>query len=377
MKIVTVSNYFNHHQKPLSEALYKITQGQFFFVATSPMSEERKKMGWDSANKPSYVLDVSACKEDEDKALRVIEQADAVIWGDAPIKYVKNRLKKGKLTFRCTERIFKKGFSFKEYVPRAIKHRLLNWPCRKQFLLCMSAYAAGDYAKMGLYKGRAYKWGYFTETKQYDLQKLLDKKRENKEIFILWTARMIPLKHPEHALYVAERLKNDGYKFQMKFIGDGELITDLQHTAENKHLDEVAFLGSMTPEEVRNYMEKANIFMFTSDQNEGWGAVVNEAMNSGCAVVANNAIGSVPYLIEHGKNGLIYDNGDICSLYANVKSLCDNQQMRETLGIAAYKTITDEWNAENAAHLLVDWVSNRQQRIPIGSNMCGVLEKES
>ena len=34
-------------------------------------------------------------------------------------------------------------------------------------------------------------------------------------------------------------------------------------------------------------MEKCHIHIFTSNHLEGWGAVVNEAMNSGCCEVAN------------------------------------------------------------------------------------------
>ena len=49
----------------------------------------------------------------------------------------------------------------------------------------------------------------------------------------------------------------------------------------------------------------------TSNQEEGWGVVVNEAMNSGCVVIGSNLAGSVPYLIENGKNGLIYNCGDL------------------------------------------------------------------
>jgi hypothetical protein len=37
----------------------------------------------------------------------------------------------------------------------------------------------------------------------------------------------------------------------------------------------------MPPEEVRVHMEQSNIYLFTSDFGEGWGAVLNEAMNSG------------------------------------------------------------------------------------------------
>ncbi len=49
-------------------------------------------------------------------------------------------------------------------------------------------------------------------------------------------------------------------------------------------------LGAMSPDKVRAYMERADVFLFTSDFNEGWGAVLNESMNSGCAVVASHAM---------------------------------------------------------------------------------------
>ena len=65
----------------------------------------------------------------------------------------------------------------------------------------------------------------------------------------------------------------------------------------------------MSPEKVRSVMEKSHIFVFTSSHLEGWGAVVNEAMNSGCAVVANVQAGAVPYLIEQGVNGIAYPRG--------------------------------------------------------------------
>ena len=54
-------------------------------------------------------------------------------------------------------------------------------------------------------------------------------------------------------------------------------------------------------------MERADIYLATSDRQEGWGAVINEAMNSGCAVVADHMMGAVPYLISHEENGMIYN----------------------------------------------------------------------
>ncbi len=68
MKLVFVSNYINHHQIPLSEELFKLTDGSYRFIQTEPMEEERIKLGWDegAASKP-YVIkyddDPEECKK--------------------------------------------------------------------------------------------------------------------------------------------------------------------------------------------------------------------------------------------------------------------------------------------------------------------------
>ena len=48
MKLTFVSNYINHHQKPLSDELYKKLGDDYTFIQTEPMEEERIKMGWDT-----------------------------------------------------------------------------------------------------------------------------------------------------------------------------------------------------------------------------------------------------------------------------------------------------------------------------------------
>ena len=96
-------------------------------------------------------------------------------------------------------------------------------------------------------------------------------------------------------------------------------------------------------------MEKAHIFLFTSDYREGWGAVLNEAMNSGCAVVVNHALGAAPYLMQHGKNGLVYQNGDLQECIDHTLLLAGNPKVCEQLAQNAYATITKTWNAGQAA----------------------------
>ena len=137
----------------------------------------------------------------------------------------------------------------------------------------------------------------------------------------------------------------------MSIIGNGEMEPQLRTMIESKGLSDcVEMLGAMPPEKVREYMEKADIFLFTSDFNEGWGAVLNESMNSGCAVVASHAIGSVPFLIKDGANGLIYRNGDQQDFEQKVLKLLKHPELRTEIGKKAYQTLEKTWNAETAAN---------------------------
>ena len=43
--------------------------------------------------------------------------------------------------------------------------------------------------------------------------------------------------------------------------------------------------------------------------------MVNEAMNSGCAVVADHMIGAAPWLIRQGENGRMYRDGEEQELF--------------------------------------------------------------
>ena len=105
-------------------------------------------------------------------------------------------------------------------------------------------------------------------------------------------------------------------------------------------------------------MEQADIFLLTSDRQEGWGAVANEAMNSGCVLVADHMVGAAPYLVRQGYNGYLYRDGDANMLFETVEKLVKDNGLCKKLGKSAYETITEVWNAETAAKNLILLVKN-------------------
>lgn len=350
--VVFVSNFFNDHQKAFSEAMYELYGENYSFIETSEISDARIKMGMNMPSLPSYAISMEEFVHNRAIYEEMIDNADVVIYGSAPYALVKKRIYENKLTFRYSERPLKKGLEIWKYPIRFIRwHR--RYPNSKQVhLLCASAYTAADYAKLGLFKRKAYKWGYFPEIKKYeDIQSLIAAKKART---LLWAGRLIDWKHPEMALEVASKLKAEGYDFRLDIIGNGDMESLLNDRIATEGLgDCVHMLGSMQPEQVREHMERSEIFLFTSDRQEGWGAVLNESMNSACAVVASHAIGSVPFLIENGRNGLIYKDGNLDDLYQKVKWLLDYSEERKEIAKNAYTTMTEQWNAENAAERFI------------------------
>lgn len=360
MKIVFLSNYYTHHQAPFCEAMYKRFGNDFCFIQTSEMTDARRKLGWEMDAVPSFVMKNYGCPSAAAGCAALINNADVAIIGSAPTHLIANHIKKGKLVLRYSERLLKKGPELWKVPLRFIKLHINNPRKANVHLLCASAFAASDYQKFGLFKTQCYKWGYFPECKCYtDVDALIKQKQPSS---LLWVAQFINVKHPEIPVLIAKRLKEDGYSFDMRLIGAGKLEQTTKNMIRAFGLDDcVRMLGVMKPEQVREYMEQSQIFLFTSDRNEGWGAVLNEAMNSACGVIASNAIGSAPYLLDHGKNGLLYQDGNFEDLYSKVKQLLDEPNKAHSLGQEAYETISTMWNAENAAARLLNLIEDLQE----------------
>ncbi len=284
--------------------------------------------------------------------MKMCNDCDMLLVGSAHDRYFHQRLKMGKPTIKCSERYFKNDQKLAD-LPKniicALRHirRYQKYPL---YYLCASAYTKSDINKFASYEGRAFKWGYFPKTQGE--QSACDLINEKKENSLLWVARFLDWKHPEIALYVADRLRREGYRFNVEMVGTGPMYEEIKERIISEGLsDYVAATGPVPSAEVLLKMQKAQILLFTSDCREGWGAVLNEAMGNCCAAVASRDAGSTPYLIKDGENGFSYSTPE--ELYGKVKKLMDDAVLRERMAVSAYDTIADMWNPEVAARRLV------------------------
>lgn len=360
MLICFVSNYINHHQIPFCNAMCELLKGlpgenAFLFLQTEEMAEERRTMGWQAGERPDYVR---CWYEEPEVCQKLVRDADVVLFGGCDDEsYIAGRLQAGGPVVRISERLYKTG-QWKAISPRGLikkYHDHTRYRNAPVYLLCAGAYVASDFRIIHAYGGKRYRWGYFPETRRYDPAELFaGKSAPDAAPAILWAGRFLDWKHPELAVETAHYLSGQGLDFHMDIIGGGELAATVEQLIDRYGLQEkVTLCGYRTPREVRTAMERADIYLFTSDRQEGWGAVMNEAMNSGCAVVADHLIGAAPYLIRQGENGFLYDDRRREQLFARAEQLVRDAELRRRLGTAAYHTIADTWNAENAARELL------------------------
>ena len=161
MKIVFVSNYFNHHQKPVSDRLYeRLTDinGSYTFVQTEPMDEERIRMGWGEVFQATpYLVNY---QDDPKKYQAIIDDADVVIFGGTDDEsYIQNRLRMGKVIWRYSERLYKTG-RYKFVSPRGLLQKYIDhtrYNKRRVYLLCSGAYVAGDFRLVLAYPNKKFR----------------------------------------------------------------------------------------------------------------------------------------------------------------------------------------------------------------------------
>jgi len=136
-------------------------------------------------------------------------------------------------------------------------------------------------------------------------------------------ARIAPRK-PEWVLHLAGS------------YGEESAAGDILRLAEKHQLQSrILLLGERT--DAFELMQTAGIYVQPSFW-EALGLALQEAMFAGCACIGSRA-GGIPELVQEGKNGLLFDPGNIDQLARALERLIDDQPYREGLGRAAASSI--------------------------------------
>lgn len=362
MLFINLNASIGLHQAALADALYRVLGKDYVFIEFGRIKHGQHggcrmtSKGVDYYKDRPYILKMHESEENALLAKELLAKADVVRTGGEPHELIRQRLIDNKLTFRSTEHILK-GPKWRDVFRVRGLYRYLKYSSPNYRVLCQSAYMANDLSLLGkMYHEKCYKFAYFTQVANLDIDNIIAQRVKDK-FKMMWCARFLDWKHPELVLRLAKKLIASGrtnFEIQMVGANTTPLWKEINEQVRKDNLGNCVILtGGIPNTEVLGKMRQSHIFVFTSDRGEGWGAVLNEAMSAGCACVASNEIGSVPFLLKHKENGLIFKSCSADSLYENVAYLYDNPRLCEEYGKKAYQTISTDWSAKLAAERLV------------------------
>jgi glycosyltransferase involved in cell wall biosynthesis len=143
---------------------------------------------------------------------------------------------------------------------------------------------------------------------------------------VLFVGRLVPEKGAGDFIRALARAKQEDVIGVI--CGDGPMRGELDQMVRDRALEErIAFEGWLSPQEIACRMEGADALLIPSKRSEdGWveaqGIVLVEAMRRGLPILAA-ASGGIPGLIEHGRTGWLFPEGDVEAMAMLIASLRD------------------------------------------------------
>ncbi len=146
--------------------------------------------------------------------------------------------------------------------------------------------------------------------------------------YLVSVGRLVKRKGFEYLIRALENLEED---VEVLIIGDGREHHALVELTEGLGLQRrVHFLGQVSEREKFRFLACADVYVLSS-LHEGFGIVLQEAMQVGLPVVATNHGGQVD-LIGDGLNGILVAPRDAGAIAKAAARLLENHDLRERMG---------------------------------------------
>jgi glycosyltransferase involved in cell wall biosynthesis len=174
---------------------------------------------------------------------------------------------------------------------------------------------------------------------------------------LLYVGRLAAAKGLPILLQSLSTLQATHPHLQLTVVGDGPDRAMLEAQAQSlKIASRVDFVGAQPPEQVRSYLQRADVFVMSSFA-EGVPVVLMEAMMSGLPVVATQVAG-VSELVEDGVNGFLVPPSDGVALSDRIQTLLDDAALRQRLGEQGKLKVSQAFNIYQEAKKLYQLIES-------------------
>src|SRR5260370_19246436 len=117
----------------------------------------------------------------------------------------------------------------------------------------------------------------------------------------------------------------------LKIAGTGPLENHLRAYVREKELKHIEILGFKAGSEKWELLQNSSFMVVPSEWYETFGLVVLEGYSAGKPVIGSN-LGGLPFVIENGKSGLLFQSGNSDDLREKISYLLDRPNEIETMG---------------------------------------------
>ena len=104
------------------------------------------------------------------------------------------------------------------------------------------------------------------------------------------------------------RVQKEIPESKLTLLGEGEQRNMLENMVKEMRLEKVCFVGQVPNEEIWNYL-KTNDIILSSPWADNMPVSLLEAFSAGLLVISSN-VGGVPYMVENGSTGLLFESDD-------------------------------------------------------------------
>jgi colanic acid/amylovoran biosynthesis glycosyltransferase len=168
-----------------------------------------------------------------------------------------------------------------------------------------------------------------------------------REPVVLFVGRLVEKKGCEYLIRAMARARATAPDSRVVIIGDGPLRASLEHLAQQNSVN-ATFLGARSPNEVREWMNRASVFCVPSTtarngDQEGFGLVFTEAQAMGLPVVSFASAG-VPEAVAHGSTGFLVPERDDEGLARNISILLNDRQVWQRCSAAGIARARSHFN---------------------------------
>ena len=175
---------------------------------------------------------------------------------------------------------------------------------------------------------------------------------------LLSIARLVPKKGLDYQLRIYAALKEAGFAFEARIVGDGPLRELLERLAAKLNLaGSVKFTGQLTQPEVWAQFTWADVLLHTgvvapSGDRDGLPNVIPEAMAAGVLVVTS-PVAATTEAISQERTGLVADVDLPLAWVVALRRLGEDDKLAETLRAAARRWVEENYDAhKNTARLV-------------------------